>query len=126
MAVPDSKNIYEWHYCIFGLKDCAYENGFYHGKLMFPPEYPMKPPGIMMLTPNGRFEPKSRICLSISDFHPETWNPIWKTETIMTALISFMTSEEMSSGCVINSNYQRRQYAIKSLEHNLKQEDFVR
>ena len=108
VAVPDTNNIFEWHFLIFGLKDCPYEGGYYHGKLLFPKEYPLKPPGIMMITPNGRFEPKKRICMSISDYHPESWNPIWKTETIITALISFMTSDEFSAGCV-NTSYSHRQ-----------------
>jgi ubiquitin-conjugating enzyme E2 J2 len=30
-----------------------------------------------MITPNGRFETNRRLCLSISDFHPETWVPTW-------------------------------------------------
>ena len=30
--------------------------GRYHGKIVFPNEYPFKPPSIFMLTPNGRFE----------------------------------------------------------------------
>ena len=111
VAVPDAKNIFEWHFCVFGLRDCAYEGGFYHGKLMFPVEYPMKPPGIMMLTPSGRFKPRERICLSISDFHPETWNPTWKTETIITALISFMNGEEHSTGTMEASTHQRRRLA---------------
>jgi ubiquitin-protein ligase len=34
--------------------------GYYHGVLLFPPEYPMKPPGIMMITPNGRFSCNTR------------------------------------------------------------------
>ena len=29
-----------------------------------------------MLTPNGRFKVATRLCLSMSDFHPETWNPM--------------------------------------------------
>ena len=36
---------------IAGPKDSPYEDGQYHGKLVFPPEYPYKPPAIMMLTP---------------------------------------------------------------------------
>jgi len=47
------------------------------GKLLFQPQYPFKAPGIMMLTPNGRFTTGSRLCLSMSDFHPESWNPLW-------------------------------------------------
>ena len=55
VAVPDQKNIFEWHFCIFDLTDSPYEGGIYHGKLLFPTEYPLKPPGIMLVTPNGRF-----------------------------------------------------------------------
>ena len=56
IAIPDSKNIFEWHFVVFGILDSPYEGGYYHGKLLFPNEYPMKPPGIMMITPTGRFE----------------------------------------------------------------------
>ena len=45
----------------------------YHGKVVFPNDYPFKPPSIFMLTPNGRFETGRRLCLSMSDFHPELW-----------------------------------------------------
>lgn len=100
IAVPDSKNIFEWHFLIFGLKECDYEGGFYHGRLMFPPEYPMKPPSIIMFTPSGRFDVNKKICTSFSDFHPETWNPMWGVETIVIGLISFMMSEENSTGTV--------------------------
>ena len=37
---------------------CLYyylQGGYYHGKLVFPREFPFKPPSIYMLTPNGRF-----------------------------------------------------------------------
>ena len=46
VAVPEESNIYLWHYCIFGLTDCAYEGGFYHGQIKFPRDYPFKPPSI--------------------------------------------------------------------------------
>ena len=44
-------NILEWHFVIKGPKDTPYYGGSYHGKLIFPSEYPYKPPAIMMLTP---------------------------------------------------------------------------
>lgn len=89
-AAPLEKNILEWHYVITGTEGTPYEGGFYHGKLKFPPEYPMKPPSVIMCTPNGRFEINRRICLSMSDFHPETWNPLWAVGSILTGLYSFM------------------------------------
>ena len=34
--------------------------GYYHGKLVFPREFPFKPPSIYMLTPSGRFNVNTR------------------------------------------------------------------
>lgn len=59
---------------------------------MFPREFPFKPPSIYMITPNGRFKTNTRLCLSISDFHPDTWNPAWSVATILTGLLSFMVN----------------------------------
>jgi ubiquitin-protein ligase len=75
---------------IRGPENTPYFGGFYHGKLVFPSEYPYKPPRIYMITPNGRFKTNSRLCLSISDFHPDTWKPAWSVSTILTGLLSFM------------------------------------
>ena len=36
-----------------------------------------------MLTPSGRFEVNKKICLSISSFHPETWQPSWGIRTAL-------------------------------------------
>ncbi|QHO06229.1 Ubiquitin-conjugating enzyme E2 [Arachis hypogaea] len=52
-------------------------SGYYYGKIKFPPKYPYKSPGISMTTPNGRFMTQKKICLSMSDFHLESWNPMW-------------------------------------------------
>ena len=54
----------------------------YHGRIRFPAEYPFKPPAILMHTPNGRFKTDERLCLSMSDYHPETWNPMWSVSTV--------------------------------------------
>jgi ubiquitin-conjugating enzyme E2 J2 len=105
VALPEPDNIYEWHYCIFNLKDCPYEGGFYHGKLIFPKEFPWKPPSILMLTPSGRFETLKRICTSFSDYHPEQWNPAWTVESILVGFVSFMTTEDMTVGGVRSPDF---------------------
>lgn len=111
---------------IYGLLDSPFEGGYYHGKLMFPVEYPMKPPGVTMITPSGRFKPKERICLSISDFHPETWSPAWNVETILTGLVSFFDSEENTTGCMISSSYEKRRYAMQSVAWNMNDPEFIK
>jgi ubiquitin-conjugating enzyme E2 J2 len=42
------------HYVVTGPENTPYEGGLYHGKLVFPREFPFKPPSIYMITPNGR------------------------------------------------------------------------
>lgn len=123
-AVPDEKNILTWNYIIRGPPDSPFAGGEYHGVLMFPSEYPFKPPGIKMLTPSGRFHPDKKICFSMSDFHPGTWNPAWSVATILTGLLSFMLSDEMTTGSVTATDSQKRAYAARSHEWNVSQTRF--
>lgn len=81
---------------------------------MFPPQYPFAPPAIRMHTPSGRFVPSERLCLSISDFHPKSFNPAWEVSTILIGLLSFMTSEEMTMGSLSASDAERRVLAARS------------
>ncbi|KAI5308687.1 Ubiquitin-conjugating enzyme E2 6, partial [Ascosphaera atra] len=105
---------FRWHYIITGPPDTPYENGQYWGTLMFPQDYPFAPPAIRMHTPSGRFQPSTRLCLSISDFHPRSFNPAWEVSTILIGLLSFMTSEEMTTGSVSASPAERRILASRS------------
>uniref|UniRef100_A0A8C2ARF7 Ubiquitin-conjugating enzyme E2 J2 n=1 Tax=Cyprinus carpio TaxID=7962 RepID=A0A8C2ARF7_CYPCA len=104
-AEPLPSNILEWHFVIRGPEKTPYKGGYYHGKLIFPQEFPFKPPGIYMLTPNGRFMCNTRLCLSISDFHPDTWNPAWSVSTILTALLSFMVENIPTLGSIETSDF---------------------
>lgn len=121
---PLESNLLEWHYVIEGSKDTPYETGFYWGKLIFPKTYPLKPPSVMMLTPNGRFITGRRLCLSMSDYHPESWNPMWSVSTIITGLISFMAETAPTLGSMESSTAQKKKYAKYSLEFNVKDPQF--
>ena len=65
IAEPDEGNILIWYYALVGPADTPYQGGVYVGKLRFPPTYPMAPPAVMMLTPSGRFQINTRLCLSM-------------------------------------------------------------
>lgn len=56
-------NLFEWHFTVRGPPDSPYSDGVYHGRILLPAEYPMKPPNLILLTPNGRFETNKKICL---------------------------------------------------------------
>ena len=77
-----------------------------------------------MQTPSGRFAPNTKICTSMSDYHPHTWQPGWNTSTILIGLLSFMCSDEMTTGSVTASDADRRKLAAQSHAFNLTQKKF--
>ena len=42
--------MFEWHFTVRGPPDTEFDDGRYHGRITLPPEYPMKPPSIILLT----------------------------------------------------------------------------
>ncbi|CAD7975021.1 unnamed protein product [Amoebophrya sp. A25] len=124
-AHPMEDNILEWHFRLVGSAG-PYIGGRYHGVLEFPPEFPMKPPSIKMLTPSGRFELNRRICLSMSDFHAESWNPSWTVEKILLGLLSFMHEDcRESVGSIHDTIANRKQYAEDSEFFNRQNEIYT-
>jgi len=113
-AHPSESNILEWHYILTGPPDTPYDGGQYWGTLVFPSDYPFAPPAIRMHTPSGRFHPSTRLCLSISDFHPKSFNPAWEVSTILLGLQSFMTSEEMTTGSISATSGERAMFAART------------
>lgn len=114
-AYPLEDNLFEWHFTIRGPADSDFENGVYHGRIILPPEYPMKPPSIILLTPSGRFETNRKICLSISGFHPESWQPSWSLRTALLGIIGFMPTH--GNGAIGSLDYtpeERKLLARKS------------
>jgi ubiquitin-conjugating enzyme E2 J2 len=100
-----------------GAPGTPYVGGFYHGMILFPNEYPLKPPGIKMLTPSGRFAPNELICTSFSSFHEELWNPVWGVEHILLGLQSFMNGSENTVGAITTDDAEKRRFASRSLDH---------
>nr|CAD7408730.1 unnamed protein product [Timema poppensis] len=95
-------------------------------------EYYSSPMASLVLTDSSqltidsfkKFRTNTRLCLSISDFHPDTWNPAWSVSTILTGLLSFMIERSPTLGSIESSDYEKRQLAAQSLQFNLKDKTF--
>jgi len=108
ICLPDPEDIYTWYYIVFNLDYKEYKGGYYMGKVVCPKEYPAKAPKIIVNTPNGRFHTWNEgICLSISDYHPESWNPVWKVSQIVIGLTSFWQTREDTYGGVYDSELSK-------------------
>ncbi len=123
---PFEEDILQWRFVFKGEDDSEYKGGLYMGSVVLPKTYPFAPPRISMITPNGRFRIDGRsICLSISDWHPESWNPAWGVRAIVIGLISFFYDTRNTNGAVHNiSIEQKKKLAIESIPFNQSNKDY--
>jgi ubiquitin-conjugating enzyme E2 J2 len=127
-ARPLPSNILQWYFLLEGPPGTPFEGGLYLGRLAFPTQYPYKPPAVYMCTPQGRFKTEQKLCLSMSDFHPETWSPMWSVSAVLTGLLAFMLLDEETVGSIHTSTADKRALAKAShafnRSHKLAQELF--
>ena len=55
-ATPLETDLFEWHFTMRGPPHSAFAEGIYHGRIVLPPTYPLRPPMFRFTTPSGRFE----------------------------------------------------------------------
>ncbi|KAF8951980.1 Ubiquitin-conjugating enzyme E2 J1, partial [Entomortierella lignicola] len=114
-ASPLDTDIFEWHFTIRGPEETDFEGGLYHGRILLPNNYPFAPPSLMFLTPNGRFELHKKVCLSITGYHPEYWQPAWGIRTVLVAVMGFLPTQSKGAiGGLDTSVEARKALAIKS------------
>lgn len=110
VCLPDPEDAYKWWYIIWNLDMDPYRGGYYMGYITCPDDYPAKAPKINLITHNGRFrvnEQQDGICLSISHYHPESWNPAWKVNQIVIGLQTFWQGGEYTYGSTEAHDYPR-------------------
>ena len=111
-------DILDWHFIIHGREGTPYEDGVYHGRLVFPPTFPFGPPKILFLTPNGRFKVNERICFSLSDFNPEEWKPAYSVTAVLRGVYDLMHETTDTISSIVATDSEREILARASMEHN--------
>tara|TARA_B100001175_G_C19468630_1_gene620513 strand:- start:498 stop:1139 length:642 start_codon:yes stop_codon:yes gene_type:complete len=126
IELSNENNIYNWDFVISGPKDTLFEDGLYWGKIEFPQEFPIKAPKVKMITPSGRFKTDEWICMSMTHFHQEEWNPSWNGSSILLGLQIFMNDiKNEGIGSLINiSENEIKKFTLNSIKWNLNQENY--
>lgn len=120
-VAPDDKELLIWYFLVKGPEFSDFRGGYYIGKIMHNPEYPLKPPDFMMLTPSGRFNIGSKICLSNSSYHSDEWSALWNIHTILTGFLSIMLDDKEHGISHIHcTKGEREMHAKNSIEYNKK------
>lgn len=119
----EPKDLFKWYFVLDGISETEYEGGKYFGYITFPKEYPFKPPAVFIETPNGTIRTGESICMSMTDWHPESWNPSWGPRTIVLGLFVFLENvlngEDSSATAIYGASKEDvKTFAAQSKQNN--------
>ena len=88
-AKPDDENIYNWTAQIFGPSETPYEGGVFELNIVYPSNYPFKPPKINFLTKvyHPNIDSSGNICL---DILKDKWSPALTISKILLSICSLL------------------------------------
>lgn len=116
-----STDMLKWYFLIHGIDDDAFRGGEYILHIVMSPRYPFSPPEFRFLTPSGRFQINTKICLSYSSYHADTWTPMWNLRMMVVGFISTFTDSKVNgAGHLHDSINEQQEYAKQSVAYNWK------
>ena len=118
-VVQDTDNIFKFYFMIKG--DGDYSGGLYIGRIELPQDYPNTPGDFYMLTPSGRFKVNSKICLTNSGYHRDTWTPMWNIQNMVMGFMSIFTADDTTGiSHIRESSEERKIKAQDSVGYNMQ------
>lgn len=137
-ATPDEDNFLLWNFVMIGPPETFYEGGIFKGTIIFPKEYPNKPPKLKFSSnlhhPN--IYKTGEVCISI--LHEgvdqynyenvgERWNPSHSVNSILMSILSILGYPNFDSPANIDASvewkgnvdsYKRKIYSLVSESQN--------
>jgi len=99
--VPDADDMTKVHALITGPFDTPYEGGFFYFIIRCPPDYPMRPPRVKLLTTGEgrvRFNPNlyksGKVCLStLGTWSGPAWSPAQSLSSLLISIQSLLSDK---------------------------------
>jgi len=117
----DDNDIFKWEVLIIGPSDTLYEGGFFKCHLVFPQEYPLRPPKLTVITDiwHPNIERNGDVCISILhepgddrwgyEKASERWLPVHTVETILVSVISMLADPNDESPANVDAAKEWRE-----------------
>ncbi|XP_041348118.1 ubiquitin-conjugating enzyme E2 G1-like isoform X1 [Gigantopelta aegis] len=98
----DDDDIYKWEVLVYGPKETPFEGGYFKAHLIFPKEYPNRPPKMKFISEiwHPNIDKEGNVCISILhepgddkygyEQASERWLPVHTVETILISVISML------------------------------------
>jgi ubiquitin-protein ligase len=112
-AIQDDQNPLIFYFML-RPKDKPYIGGLYIGKIVLPKDYPTNPGEFYTLTPNGRFEVNKKICLTNSNYHKESWVPLWSIRNMILGFISIFIADDTTGLSHIKEDTETRLFKAQN------------
>lgn len=119
-GVIDESDIYKWEVMVIGPPDTPYEGGFFKSHLIFPKDYPVKPPKLKFISEiwHPNIDKDGYVCISILheagddkygyESASERWLPVHTVETIMLSVISMLSDPNDESPANVDAAVEWR------------------
>lgn len=117
----DEADLYNWEILIVGPPDTYYEGGFFKCHMVFPKDFPIKPPTLKFISEiwHPNVHENGNVCISILhepgndqygyESAEERWLPIHTVESIVLSVISMLSDPNDESPANINAAKQWRE-----------------
>ena len=117
-VITPQENPLEWHFTMKGGKGTDYAEGIYHGKIVFPENYPnSSPPRIFFLNASGRFKIGTQQCIWLRTHDcNDKWDPNDHISGYLMGLYPFFESSENHTGRINSDSQTRQKLAKESVE----------
>lgn len=88
-AGPNNNDLFNWEATIIGPTETPYEGGIFRLKILFPADYPFKPPKITFETPiyHPNINSNGGICL---DILKDQWSPALNITKVLLSICSLL------------------------------------
>lgn len=88
-AGPNNNDLFNWEATIIGPTETPYEGGIFKLKILFPADYPFKPPKITFETPiyHPNINANGGICL---DILKDQWSPALNITKVLLSICSLL------------------------------------
>ncbi|CAH3111159.1 unnamed protein product [Porites lobata] len=131
-GLVDDDNLFKWELMIIGPPETFYEGGYFKAHLIFPKEYPQRPPKMTFVSefwhPNVHKD--GEVCISILhepgedkygyEKAEERWLPVHTVETILLSVISMISDPNDESPANVDAAKEWRNDYRGAFKKNVK------